>query len=75
MTGLALNIVIGLQVLLGALTTALAAATSGKQASGAYDMEFSVMSLTWGIGLFSDVHCDILPGYVLDLLKAPNVIR
>jgi len=32
-TGMALNIAIGLQVLLGALTTALAAATSGKQTS------------------------------------------
>ncbi|KAK0218790.1 hypothetical protein IW262DRAFT_1462278 [Armillaria fumosa] len=31
MTGYALNIAIGLQVLLGALTTALSAATSGKQ--------------------------------------------
>ncbi|KAK0187139.1 hypothetical protein F5146DRAFT_765202 [Armillaria mellea] len=33
MTGYALNIAIGLQVLLGALTTALSAATSGKQTS------------------------------------------
>ncbi|KAJ3842532.1 hypothetical protein EV361DRAFT_931924 [Lentinula raphanica] len=33
MTGIALNVAIGLQVLLGALTTALSAATSGKQTS------------------------------------------
>lgn len=33
MTGYALNIAIGLQVLLGALTTGLPAATNGKQAS------------------------------------------
>ncbi|KAG1898490.1 uncharacterized protein F5891DRAFT_1237574, partial [Suillus fuscotomentosus] len=34
MTGWALNVAIGLQVLLGALTTGLAAALSGKQVSG-----------------------------------------
>ncbi|KAJ3812822.1 hypothetical protein EV368DRAFT_37955 [Lentinula lateritia] len=33
MTGFALNVAIGLQVLLGALTTAISAATSGKQTS------------------------------------------
>jgi hypothetical protein len=33
MTGYALNIAIGLQVLLGALTTGLAAALSGRQVS------------------------------------------
>ncbi|KAJ3746025.1 hypothetical protein DFH05DRAFT_1483439 [Lentinula detonsa] len=33
MTGLALNVAIGLQVLLGALTTAISAATSGRQTS------------------------------------------
>ncbi|KAE9400381.1 hypothetical protein BT96DRAFT_938725 [Gymnopus androsaceus JB14] len=31
MTGLALNVAIGLQVFLGALTTAISAATSGRQ--------------------------------------------
>jgi SMODS and SLOG-associating 2TM effector domain len=33
MTGYALNAAIGLQVLLGSLTTAIAAATSGKSVS------------------------------------------